>query len=527
MTKYHVKRWAIITIISITVLGGSLFIAGMLLSQKATSIFRTYLDKSLPSNISIDFDTCEVSLINRTVTFLNVRGQIQQPDQPLNVHKVETNRLSLRGIHVFSFILNKKIEIRSFSLDTINLVLNKNLLTNSDSVKFKTKSNGNLKSLAIDKFEIENLNLKVIKGSIQQLEAKIQLKISDITIPSFAQIKETLQFKIQESSITDIFISPDSSLYNCTIQSISMDNHNIKIDTIKLIPMYTKFDFGKHVGKQIDRFEVMIPTLKINQIEAARLRDSVLYISSVNFYNPSLKAFRDKRLPFIKDKEVPMPIELIRMVPYQFSIDTIGIVDASIAYEEFPVEGDSSGIVYFENLTASFYHMTNDTTSTSDHIDLDVETTFMRSGLLKASFDLPLHENSNYSVNGTLSNLPITELNPAVTPLAKMQFESGHMKLLSFQFTYDAISSSGEVEMNYENLKILSLKEKERKTMIHKLKTFLLNIFIAKNKNEDTVEENRKGTISFERDPKRSIFNYWWKSLFSGVKDCYGVGKIM
>jgi hypothetical protein len=101
------------------------------------------------------------------------------------------------------------------------------------------------------------------------------------------------------------------------------------------------------------------------------------------------------------------------------------------------------------------------------------------------------------------------------------------MKLLSFQFTYDDISSLGEVEMNYENLKILSLKEKENKTMVDKLKSFLINTFIAKNKNENTAEEKRKGTIEFTRDPMRSIFNYWWKSLFTGVKDCYGVGKVL
>jgi hypothetical protein len=108
-----------------------------------------------------------------------------------------------------------------------------------------------------------------------------------------------------------------------------------------------------------------------------------------------------------------------------------------------------------------------------------------------------------------------------------MRIESGDMKLLSFQFTYDDIASSGEVEMNYENLRILSLKEKEKKTMIDKLKTLLINTFIAKNKNENTPEENRKGTIEFTRDPKRSIFNYWWNSLFTGVKNCYGVGKAL
>ena len=531
MKPNQLKRWSTILLVSIIILAGCVFIAGIVLSKNASGYLRNSLKKSLPTHVSVDFDTCEVNLFSRSIIIKNVKGSIHNKLDASIHHSVEIDKLSLSGIHILSFLLNKEIEINNILFDTINLALSKELLYNSDSTFIKQSDQNrtqDFKSLTIDNFKINKLNLKVAGDSTKEIEAKIELKLADIKIQSFERLKETLHFELQESKVSDILITPDTSFYNFSVKSIEVDNsQNIIIDSIKVIPRYAKYDFGKRAGKQIDRLQAIIPELKINHIHTSSLYESMFHISSLYINDPTLIAFRDKRQPFIKDKKVPLPIDLIRKFPYKFSIDTINLLSASITYEEFPVEGDSSGSVRFENLNASIFNLTNDTTSIIDHVDLDVETTFMNTGLLKASFDLPLRKGKRYTANGSLSGFPLPELNPAVEPLAKMRIESGAMKLLSFQFTYDDLSSLGEVEMNYENLKILSLKEKEKKTIVDKLKTFLINTFIAKNKNENTPEENRKGTIEFTRDPKRSIFNYWWKSLFTGVKDCYGIGKAL
>jgi hypothetical protein len=32
--------------------------------------------------------------------------------------------------------------------------------------------------------------------------------------------------------------------------------------------------------------------------------------------------------------------------------------------------------------------------------------------------------------------------------------------------------------------------------------------------------------VEFYRDTRRSIFNYWWKSVFSGIKSAYKLDKL-
>jgi len=71
--------------------------------------------------------------------------------------------------------------------------------------------------------------------------------------------------------------------------------------------------------------------------------------------------------------------------------------------------------------------------------------------------------------------------------------------------------------INYEDLKFKGLK-KEKSREKDDLKTLLINTIVRNDKDKDVPREKRTGTISFERDRKRQIFNFWWKSLLSGIK---------
>src|SRR5690606_3704709 len=88
----------------------------------------------------------------------------------------------------------------------------------------------------------------------------------------------------------------------------------------------------------------------------------------------------------------------------------------------------------------------------------------------------------------------------------------------------------GEIALNYEGLKLLTFKDEEKTdgdgAEKDNFKTFIMNTFVfKKNMTEDMPEEKRTGTISFVRDETRSIFNFWTKSLVSGIKSAYNLDK--
>ena len=54
--------------------------------------------------------------------------------------------------------------------------------------------------------------------------------------------------------------------------------------------------------------------------------------------------------------------------------------------------------------------------------------------------------------------------------------------------------------------------------------SFLANTFVINNKNPNG-KNLRVGEIYFERDKQKSIFNFLWKSLLSGIKPSLGINE--
>jgi len=148
---------------------------------------------------------------------------------------------------------------------------------------------------------------------------------------------------------------------------------------------------------------------------------------------------------------------------------------------------------------------------------LDASAMIMGDGLITASFRFPLDGSSLYSAKGKVEKLSLPELNPMMENSAQVRIESGGLNELFFNFNYTDFKSDGTVEINYEELKLTKLNPDKEKSVDH-LKTVLINAFLKKTKDETTEQRKRMGTIEADRDRRRFIFHFWWKSLQSGLK---------
>jgi hypothetical protein len=166
----------------------------------------------------------------------------------------------------------------------------------------------------------------------------------------------------------------------------------------------------------------------------------------------------------------------------------------------------------------------------------------MGQGKLSVETTLPWNTEKKSKMKGSLTGLSFAKLNSIVEPNANMEFESGTLNRIDFSFVYNDDVSSGEVALDYQDLKIVSYRSDEQIEKVEKkrrnrnktdeelkkdnLKTFIINAFVVrKNLSENVPEEKRTGVIGFERDKSRSVFNYWWKSLFTGIKSAFNLDK--
>ncbi|MDZ7682012.1 MAG: hypothetical protein U5J63_09965 [Fodinibius sp.] len=88
--------------------------------------------------------------------------------------------------------------------------------------------------------------------------------------------------------------------------------------------------------------------------------------------------------------------------------------------------------------------------------------------------------------------------------------------------TLNADSAKGNAILRYRDLKISLLdRETNEQNFSKKVTSLLANTF--KVKRDNAGPNPRKATIEFEHNSKKSVFNYWWKSLLSGLKTSIGI----
>ncbi|NJM25021.1 MAG: hypothetical protein HC859_05455 [Bacteroidia bacterium] len=107
-----------------------------------------------------------------------------------------------------------------------------------------------------------------------------------------------------------------------------------------------------------------------------------------------------------------------------------------------------------------------------------------------------------------------------LVPHTGVKIENGTIARLQFHFWFNNDRSDGQVELSYEDLKVVKLKDDNRNGK-DDLVTLLLNVLIRKNKGKWVTGKNNIGLVQYGRDQQKGVFNFWWKSLFSGVKSSF------
>lgn len=528
------KAWRIIAGI-IVLVAVALWVGGIYLSQKYETLLRKKIAENLPESISADFSSLKINLFNRAIALKDLEIIYGHPEGKCDTSSFSSQEIILRGISLTDLLFNECILINHAKIINSSAVLHRDCIRETNSLAEHLFSSDQKSAFAF--IQIANLHLQDFHIHYFQDSASLETNVNSIT----KNLKLPLRndpFNIDDTesinlTLSEFIMIPSDRKYTITLKSLSInsDEMTIQADSLSIKPRLGKFEFGQKTGRQTDRFDVSIPRIVVNNIPVKNLADSSFMAEKISVHSADLKVFRDKRLPFIKHHNTPIPAVMVQRLPFLVDIDSVTIHDASVQYEEFPadMEGTQSGVIRFSALNASAYNVSNHFTDNGPkYIDLDVQARFMNSGMLAVSFDIPYDTTKAHRVEGNLRDFELTDLNPMLKHLAMIQVNSGRMTYMPFSFSYDDNTSTGEVELNYEKLKVISLQEKKDGLLgINELKTFLINIFLRKNKNENLPKEKRTGAISFQRDKKRSVFNYMWNSLFSGIKASYNLENVL
>jgi len=110
------------------------------------------------------------------------------------------------------------------------------------------------------------------------------------------------------------------------------------------------------------------------------------------------------------------------------------------------------------------------------------------------------------------------EMNPILEKNAFLYITSGTIENMNFSFTANNTKATGNLQLYYEgmNLTIKNNHTDDTTAFKERFISMIANMKIM-DSNPMPGEGIRIGTIDYERDPEKFLFNYFVKSIMSGI----------
>jgi hypothetical protein len=297
----------------------------------------------------------------------------------------------------------------------------------------------------------------------------------------------------------------------------------IYLDSVKLVPKYSKVAYAAKYGKKIDRIEV---TNTNSSIEGFNFKEWLYYgryvAEEVWLRKTDISVYTDKTYPPDKAKLRDMPQEILGQVPIELYIGKTSLVDWNIQYEEKADNLMEPGSIEFHHLTGTISAVTNipnqmDTTV----VKLLFTTGLMENGRVNLGIDIPLSDpECTFTFWGNMNGMDMREINPLLMSLVQIRITKGETYGMNFKGQANKYFASGTVDLRYSDLNVEVLDEKGETSFKEWAMKVLANNFVIKNSNRLFP---RTGKIDYVRNEYLSIFNYGAKALLTGIKESIGL----
>jgi hypothetical protein len=544
--KQGIRKTVFITLALIATVLVATFALRSFLMKQITVKLEEQIQRLRDAGYIVKYDSIKVDWASNTVEVfrLSVTNEIDSTECQNNAF-LNAKYISATGFKIIPLLLRRHLSFENIALDSPGITINEKFFR-KDSVKREVKEF----AIFVDKIDLPSLHVKYYDYRTCEVGSTY---LANAAITDFRlAVYNDQPFFVNASSVYGDSIKielPDES-YTLRVKGVTFKPSMgiFDLDTLRIIPQLNKIAFGRKKGFETDRIEGLIPYINLYGLSLAR-EDSLVIRAHKLTTQLYLKVFRDKRLPF-KRIYKNLPIQALNKLPVGVDIKTLVLNKSYVQYEEFAEGADSAGNVFFDNLYATIRDINNTDYDRKGKTILVAEADLMGQAEVKVRATCPWNTRLSQHINGTVTNLDMKRLNRIIEPVIQVRAESGFLKELRFDFATGPSHANGKVELNYNDLKLVTFKDESRIERILKrkkrngdksenededdekvrkaaFKTFIVNTFIVKRKmDKNDPEDERTGTIDFERDPAKSVFNFWWKSVLSGVKGAYNIEKI-
>lgn len=317
----------------------------------------------------------------------------------------------------------------------------------------------------------------------------------------------------------------DNGFYSLSINKIFLDSKKelLDLDSIALIPAYSKEIFGYKHPQHKDWFDVTSDQIKLRGLDLQQyFKTKQLNVDSVFVDKVFLQNYKNQQIPIIH-RPMPMLYEGLQKLPLKLKTNVIDVKNFHVVYEELPQKGSIASKIFFTNMNGRIKGLTNITSYQDQMYLLKADGYLMGSGYFKADWYLPVSPNYDcFELNAKLESFNLTELNQLITPMAPVRIDSGLVKSVTFNTEANSLGASINMLMLYNGLK-LTIQKSSVNENPNKLFTTIVNKVLKSDNPRKPNKKEKKVHAKIVRDPNHSTFNYIWQILQPPLVETVGV----
>lgn len=468
----------------------------------------------------LEFDSLDIQIIDNRFTLIGL--EFNKPGITIKAEKLE-----IKSFRIYEYLLSGILAIDSVVMDKAKFKLSEQSIRGSNN--HENINSGRIPEFNIMNLEISNSNVEIKAGLKDSVYAKARFDILINSIDHNSLINPAAVYEnFTFASIDSVYVKTPNQLYILEVEKINYDKkYNIlKLDLLKIWSLYDKYELGNHLGYESDWIKIEVDSILTNLYSLTKLIQNK-QVHRIDIYNPNIEVFRDKRLPFPENNKPPILIEILSDNELSFGIDSLIFSGGNIIYQEYVKKEAGPGVISFNDLYATISDLYSYNLKKDESPRLRGQCKVMNAGQAYIDVQFPGSNSKKALFKGKMNKMDMTEFNNILEYVAFIRIKSGQIEEVDFEFSYDSKRSDGEMKFVYDDLKIEFIEgENDRKgNIFKKLESFIANTFVV-HENNKLDHSFRVGKIEFERDSKRSMFNYWWKSIHSGLLSSTGVKPI-
>ncbi|HCR88915.1 MAG TPA: hypothetical protein DIW50_00365 [Prolixibacteraceae bacterium] len=504
-------------------------------SKVTSGIFTTWVEKlwlePIGKNQRIGLGSIDYSTNSKKISIQNLSIAPKKTDATKNQYRLKVPEINLNSFDIDLAYTKNQYYFEQITLSKPEITFYKNIADSSQFNPYTVDLYPYFEDFA-DIFSTKRLSLEDASFQFHTKEKTYGQRGVDLNLNGFKVDKNkdhrflsSDQFAFSFNNVTRY---DKEKLYKFQFDRIgfsSTDNQFV-ISGIHLEPQYPKERFAQIVGHQTDYFEGGLQEIRFEKMDLQRwFEKRELVGKRLQFNGLNLDVYRDKRIAFNDKQRPPIPQDLIRDFDLRFYFDSLELSNANISYAEQIEESPQAGRVDFKNVNARLKPFTNIPylTGNSGKTQLDVSGNFMDDPAITAQVIFDMNSPLNaFEVQGNIAACPMNIVNPMTKPAALMEINTGTLEKFEFHFTGNNEQAKGKLKFAYDDLNISILEIKDGFTKKSKFSSFMANNLLIKSKNP-RGKILLPDDITYQRDPSRSILNFWWKSIFSGVKNTFGI----